>query len=75
LTIWFQDDLDISPKWEAKVADAGPAIMLNKFVDYTVELNCNYIRLAHHPHHQAVLDLCDEKGLLVSDEIYVYRDI
>jgi len=75
LTIWFWDDLDINPIWKAKVADAGPSMMLKKFVDYAIELYCNYIRLAHHPHHQAVLDLCDEKGLLVSDEIHVYRDI
>ena len=32
----------------------------------------NFVRLAHYPHHPLELDLCDELGLLVLDEIPLY---
>ncbi|WP_075602292.1 glycoside hydrolase family 2 [Saccharicrinis aurantiacus] len=35
------------------------------------ELGCNFIRLAHYPQSKAVLDACDELGLLVWEEIPV----
>ncbi|MDX1531643.1 MAG: glycoside hydrolase family 2 TIM barrel-domain containing protein, partial [Rhodothermales bacterium] len=36
------------------------------------ELNCNYVRLAHYPHNEAMLRLADEMGLLVWSEVPVY---
>jgi len=48
---------------------------VEQIVNYITELNCNYVRLAHYPHHESMMDLCDEKGLLVWDEIPVYWDI
>ncbi|MGC9349475.1 MAG: GNAT family N-acetyltransferase [Anaerolineae bacterium] len=36
------------------------------------EAGANFVRLCHYPHHPAELDLCDELGLLVMDEIPLY---
>lgn len=36
------------------------------------ELNCNYLRLAHYPHHERALQLADELGFLIWAEIPVY---
>jgi len=36
------------------------------------EAGANFVRLCHYPHHPAELDLCDEIGLLVMDEIPLY---
>ncbi|MGH9342805.1 MAG: glycoside hydrolase family 2 protein [Terriglobia bacterium] len=32
------------------------------------EFGCNFVRLAHYPHHRRILELADEIGLLVSEE-------
>ena len=34
------------------------------------DMGCNSIRLSHNPHAKMVLDLCDEMGILVIDELY-----
>lgn len=36
------------------------------------EAGANFVRLCHYPHHPRELDLCDEIGLLVMDEIPLY---
>lgn len=36
------------------------------------ELGCNFVRLAHYPHNEAMLKLADEMGLMVWSEIPVY---
>ncbi|NNF05255.1 MAG: beta-glucuronidase [Candidatus Eisenbacteria bacterium] len=36
------------------------------------ELGCNYVRLAHYPHNEAMLRMADELGLLVWAEVPVY---
>ena len=36
------------------------------------ELGCNFLRLAHYPHHQRAARLADEQGLLLWEEIPVY---
>jgi RHS repeat-associated protein len=38
----------------------------------TKESGSNFVRLCHYPHHPAELDLCDEIGLLVMEEIPLY---
>lgn len=39
------------------------------------DMGCNAVRLAHHPYSKAILDLCDEMGLLVFDECFDKWDI
>ncbi len=36
------------------------------------ELGCNFMRLAHYPHHERAAELADELGLLLWEEIPVY---
>lgn len=36
------------------------------------ELNCNYLRLAHYPHHERAAEMADELGFLLWEEIPVY---
>ncbi len=35
-------------------------------------LGCNFLRLAHYPHHERVAEIADEVGLLLWEEIPVY---
>jgi len=42
---------------------------------YAKEMNCNYVRLAHYPHHEETLRLADEMGLLIWAEIPVWQKI
>lgn len=39
------------------------------------ELGCNYVRLAHYPHNEAMLKVADKLGLMVWAEIPVYWTI
>lgn len=39
------------------------------------ELGCNFVRLAHYPHHERMTRLADEMGLLVWSEVPVYWTI
>lgn len=39
------------------------------------ELNCNFVRLAHYPHNEAMTRLADELGILVWSEVPVYWTI
>ena len=39
------------------------------------DLDCNFVRLAHYPHDEAMVRLADEMGLLVWSEIPVYWTI
>ena len=36
------------------------------------ELGCNFLRLAHYPHHERVAEIADEVGLMLWEEIPVY---
>lgn len=36
------------------------------------ELGCNFVRLAHYPHHEHAAELADQLGLLLWEEIPVY---
>ncbi|MCP4428300.1 MAG: glycoside hydrolase family 2, partial [Chloroflexi bacterium] len=39
------------------------------------ELGCNFLRLAHYPHHELAAKIADEVGLLLWEEIPVYWSI
>ncbi|SNY90046.1 protease FtsH subunit HflK [Cohaesibacter sp. ES.047] len=40
--------------------------------EHVKELNCNFARLAHYPHHEMAARIADEVGLLLWEEIPVY---
>jgi beta-glucuronidase len=39
------------------------------------ELGCNFVRLAHYPHNEAILRMADQMGILVWEEVPVYWTI
>ena len=39
------------------------------------ELGCNFVRLAHYPHHEIMVKVAEEMGIMVWDEIPVYWTI
>jgi beta-glucuronidase len=41
-------------------------------LSWALELGCNFVRLAHYPHNEAIVRLADKMGLLVWSEIPVY---
>jgi len=45
---------------------------LRRRFDHARELGCNYLRLAHYPHHERAARLADELGFLLWEEIPVY---
>ncbi|GAK59864.1 beta-glucuronidase [Candidatus Vecturithrix granuli] len=45
--------------------------LLRRF-NHAKELSCNFLRLAHYPHHELAAKLADELGLLLWEEIPVY---
>lgn len=44
-------------------------------LSWAKELGCNFVRLAHYPHNEAMVRTAEEMGLLVWDEIPVYWTI
>lgn len=48
---------------------------IRKLIDLAQETGCNFLRLAHYPYDEAWLRECDERGLLIWDEIPVYWEI
>ncbi len=46
-----------------------------KLLTWAKELGCNYVRLAHYPHSEFMLEMADKMGLLVWEEIPVYWTI
>lgn len=41
-------------------------------LSHAKELGCNFLRLAHYPHHERVAEIADELGFLLWEEIPVY---
>ena len=46
-----------------------------QLLTWAKELNCNFVRLAHYPHCEAMTRLADEMGILVWSEVPVYWTI
>ncbi len=44
-------------------------------VGWAKELGCNFVRLAHYPHNEAMLRMADRMGVLVWEEVPVYWTI
>jgi beta-glucuronidase len=44
-------------------------------LSWTKELGCNFVRLAHYPHNEAMLRMADLMGILVWEEVPVYWTI
>lgn len=40
--------------------------------EHAKELGCNFLRLAHYPHHERAAQIADEMGLMLWEEIPVY---
>jgi hypothetical protein len=43
--------------------------IIRRDIELFKEANCNYIRTSHYPPSEYFLDLCDEKGIYVEDEL------
>ena len=48
---------------------------LRRRFGHAKELGCNFMRLAHYPHHERAAEIADEIGLLLWEEIPVYWSI
>jgi beta-glucuronidase len=46
-----------------------------QLLKWAKELNCNFVRLAHYPHNEAMTRLADQLGILVWSEVPVYWTI
>jgi beta-glucuronidase len=44
-------------------------------LDWAKELGCNYVRLAHYPHNEQMVQLAERMGILVWSEVPVYWTI
>lgn len=55
-----------------RVRNAAEAKQL---LDAAKELNCNFVRLSHYPHSEAMVRQAEEMGLMVWDEIPCYWNI
>jgi beta-galactosidase len=49
---------------------AVPRRVIERRMDLLKEMGCNAIRTSHNPYSSEFMDLCDEKGFLVMDEIF-----
>ncbi len=45
---------------------------IQRRITHAKELGCNFLRLAHYPHHEWAAQACDEAGLMLWEEIPVY---
>lgn len=59
----------------AKMGNAVPAALQVKDVELLKEMGGNYLRVAHYPQDQAVLDACDRLGIFTSVEIPIVNEI
>jgi beta-glucuronidase len=48
---------------------------MRMMLQWAKDLNCNYVRLAHYPHSEEMIQLADEMGLMIWAEVPVYWTI
>ena len=58
-----------------ELGNAVPDSLQVRDIQIIKDMGANFIRLAHYPHDPAVLDACDEKGLLVWAEIPLVNSV
>ncbi|WP_346086612.1 glycoside hydrolase family 2 protein [Sphingobacterium ginsenosidimutans] len=44
-------------------------------LDWAKELGCNYVRLVHYPHHEKMIRMAEQMGLMVWEELPIYQGI
>lgn len=54
---------------DAHEAAAVPEAITRREIEMIAEMGANFVRLAHYQQSELVLDLCDEKGVLVWEEV------
>ncbi|MEJ5995129.1 glycoside hydrolase family 2 TIM barrel-domain containing protein [Pedobacter sp. Du54] len=59
----------------ARMGNAVPASLQVKDIALLKEMGGNFLRVAHYPQNQAVLDACDRLGILTSVEIPIVNEI
>ncbi len=59
----------------AKMGNAVPAALQVRDVELLKQMGGNFLRVAHYPQDQAVLNACDKLGILTSVEIPVVNEI
>lgn len=59
----------------AKLGNAVPSSLQIKDVELIKEMGGNFLRVAHYPQDQSVLDACDRLGILASVEIPIVNEI
>jgi beta-galactosidase len=59
----------------AGIGNAVPKSLQVKDIDLLKEMGGNFLRVAHYPQDQAVLDACDRLGILTSVEIPIVNEI
>jgi beta-glucuronidase len=57
---------------DAKLGKVTSEEDLRRRFAHAKELGCNYLRLAHYPHHERATELADQLGFLLWEEIPVY---
>jgi len=68
--ICIHEEFPLNGGGRVNTADKAKQLLL-----WAKELNCNFVRLAHYPHSEAMTRLADELGLLVWSEVPVYWTI
>jgi beta-galactosidase len=64
--------------WHQVYPGMGNAVPNSRhFADMKIirEMGCNFFRTSHYPHDPAVMEACDQLGLLVLDEIFVGEEV
>jgi beta-glucuronidase len=61
-----------NPLRAARAFSESDALVL---LTWAKELGCNFVRLAHYPHSEYMVQLAEKMGLMVWDEIPVYQHI
>lgn len=59
----------------AGMGNAVPTALQVKDVDLLKEMGGNFLRVAHYPQDQAILDACDRLGILASVEIPIVNEV